>query len=122
MENKSLGIGNFLWDKEKNELYIVTELPLKEDVLETLSYIEITEENLSKYLGFKRYTWYSADLIEVFVLDLPRFHATVRKEYTNHPNKNWYLHVDNEDFSTVAGVDVQYIHEIQNILILIQDK
>jgi hypothetical protein len=37
------------------------------------------------------------------------------KEYMNS-NNEWYVHVDSEDYSTIAGCELTYLHELQHIL------
>ncbi len=123
MNKNSLMLGNFLWDTEKNELYVISELPIKKEVEDHLTYIEITGETLIKYLGFEKDEWYSERMIDTYKLDLSKYHISISyREYSNHPLKDWYLHIDNEDFETVGGMDVKYIHEIQNMLNMIQDE
>ena len=33
----------------------------------------------------------------------------------NYPRK-WYAHIDNEDFQTIASCDLDYLHQLQNLL------
>ena len=35
---------------------------------------------------------------------------------TNSGDGYWCVHVDNEDFETIGSCDVQYVHEMQNLL------
>ena len=37
------------------------------------------------------------------------------KEYMNS-NNEWYVHVDSEDYSTIAGCELTYVHELQHLL------
>lgn len=33
-------------------------------------------------------------------------------------NNEWYVHVDSEDYSTIAGCELTYLHELQHLLSL----
>ena len=33
----------------------------------------------------------------------------------NYPRK-WYAHIDNEDFQSIASCDIDYLHQLQNLL------
>lgn len=37
------------------------------------------------------------------------------KEYMNSRNE-WYVHIDSEDYSTIASCELTYVHELQHIL------
>lgn len=37
------------------------------------------------------------------------------KEYMNS-NNEWYVHVDSEDYCTIANCELTYLHELQHIL------
>jgi hypothetical protein len=37
------------------------------------------------------------------------------KEYMNS-NNEWYVHVDSEDYSTIAGCELTYVHQLQQLL------
>ena len=37
-------------------------------------------------------------------------------EYYCNSNKKWYMHVDNSDFDTVLGCEIDYVHEYQHAL------
>lgn len=35
---------------------------------------------------------------------------------TNSGDGYWYVHVDNEDYDTIGGCDVKYVHQLQQLL------
>jgi hypothetical protein len=37
------------------------------------------------------------------------------KEYMNSDNE-WHVHIDSEDYCTIANCELTYVHELQNIL------
>lgn len=37
------------------------------------------------------------------------------KEYMNS-NNEWYVHVDSEDYSTIAGCELTFVHQLQQLL------
>ena len=92
---------------------------LKGDGLEmeniSLDYIQpipITKEFLEKN-GFEK-----EGVIELYNLYAGIDHrVTIHddKEYMNS-NNEWYVHVDSEDYSTIAGCELTYVHELQHLL------
>jgi hypothetical protein len=74
--------------------------------------IPLTPEILEKN-GFKK-----EGVIELYNLYAGIDHrVTIHddKEYMNS-NNEWYVHVDSEDYSTIAGCELTYVHELQHIL------
>ena len=41
------------------------------------------------------------------------------KEYMNS-NNEWYVHVDSEDFCSIANCELTYLHELQHLLKLVK--
>lgn len=39
-------------------------------------------------------------------------------DLTNSGDGYWYVHIDNEDYSTIGSCDVKYVHQFQNLLTL----
>jgi hypothetical protein len=37
------------------------------------------------------------------------------KEYMNSDNE-WHVHIDSEDYCTIANCELTYVHELQNLL------
>lgn len=74
--------------------------------------IEITEELLIKN-GYKEETSYN---YFDFTKEIDGYWLTFRYNMSNTPNRDWYLHVDGSDRCTVAGCDVQYIHQAQQLM------
>ena len=74
--------------------------------------IPITRELLEKN-GFEK-----EGVIELYNLYAGIDHrVTIHddKEYMNS-NNEWYVHVDSEDYSTIAGCELTYVHELQHLL------
>lgn len=79
-----------------------------------LHHIPITTELLEKN-GFEK-----EGVIELYNLYAGIDHrVTIHndKEYMNS-NNEWYVHVDSEDYSTIAGCELTYLHEFQHLLTL----
>lgn len=51
-----------------------------------------------------------------YVLNIENYYVTVNNTCSNSPNKSWSIHIDNDHFSTIGGGDLEYLHELQNIL------
>ena len=74
--------------------------------------IQLTSEILEKN-GFEK-----EGVIELYNLYAGIDHrVTIHddKEYMNSSNE-WYVHVDSEDYSTIAGCELTYVHELQHLL------
>ena len=79
---------------------------------DTIKPILLTSEILEKN-GFEK-----EGVIELYNLYTGIDHrVTIHddKEYMNSDNE-WYVHVDSEDYSTIAGCELTYVHELQHIL------
>lgn len=73
--------------------------------------IPITEELLEK-LGFKKYVDVCWDF---YRLKMGEYYATV-DHISNTKGKNWSCHIDNEDFESVVNCDIEYLHQLQQIV------
>ena len=40
----------------------------------------------------------------------------VRRGCSNMIDRDWYIHIDNEDMESIASGDIQYVHQFQNKL------
>lgn len=60
------------------------------------------------FLGYQTLNWFSIDEEE--------YHVSLRNGLSNHYDRNWTVSVDNKDFETIANCDIQYLHQLQNIL------
>lgn len=74
--------------------------------------IPLTPEILGKN-GFK---------LEYFTLEWARYIGindrvvlSNDKEYMNSRNE-WYVHIDSEDYSSIASCELTYVHELQHLL------
>lgn len=38
--------------------------------------------------------------------------------FSNSVNKDWYVHIDNDCYDSIGSCDIQYVHELQNLLTL----
>ena len=74
--------------------------------------IPITPEILEKN-GFKR-----EGVIELYNLYAGIDHRVTIHDDKGYMNSNneWYVHVDSEDYSTIAGCELTYLHELQALL------
>lgn len=85
--------------------------------IEDVHPIELTEEIIEK-IGFKLEedkTGFNITMqFENFILSI--------NTLSNSKGKNFYLEIDNEFLSLVGGCDIQYVHELQNIVRLATGK
>lgn len=78
----------------------------------------ITEEWLVKNGA----TITSDEWCTIYTLDLDGFTIEFRKGVSNTLGRNYFVHIDNADSYGVANADVQYIHQFQNLLNLMNIK
>ncbi len=81
--------------------------------------IPITEE-LLKELGFEQFF---EDVVPNFhywkiILNGYPIEITYWGEERNSKGKEWSVHIDNEDCVGIGGMDVQYLHELENFVFL----
>lgn len=93
---------------------LVTEFPFNVDSSKYVEPIRITEEFL-KSNGFVL----DDDMKEIteekyYLLKLDKFTITIH-EGSNTIGRDWWVHIDNESYCTIASADVQYVHQLQNI-------
>jgi hypothetical protein len=81
-------------------------------LLEVLQPIPLTPEILEKN-GFKREEW--IDNKGRFVSDDGRLILQNDENFINSFN-TWYMHIDNEDFETIASCELSYVHQLQHAL------
>lgn len=94
---------------------LVTEFPFKVDSSKYVKPIIITEEFL-KSNGFVL----DDDINDIteekyYLLKLDKFTITIH-EGSNTIGRDWWVHIDNEDCCSIASADVQYVHQLQNLL------
>lgn len=79
---------------------------------EELHPIPITEEWLLKN-GFEKVEILGSVFYQKWLSD-----AKLEMYYgeTNMRGRNWYLHIDNADCNTIARVAIQYVHQFQDML------
>lgn len=56
-----------------------------------------------------------------YLLKLDKFTITIH-EGSNTIGRDWWIHIDNGDGCTIASADVQYVHQLQNILNIMNIK
>lgn len=108
--HKIVGMRTFMFVQ-----YIKTDMSdawYEEGIENLLEPIPLTPEILEKN-GFEK-----EGVIELYNLYAGIDHrVTIHddKEYMNS-NNAWYVHVDSEDYSTIAGCELTYVHELQHLL------
>lgn len=60
--------------------------------------------------------------IEVYNKELPDITIEIRNNGSNTIGRDWFCHIDNQDCQGIACADVQYIHQLQNLLNLLSVK
>lgn len=84
--------------------------------LDEIAPIEITEEFLCRN-GFEfDYELHGVDdSLKFYELKLDKFTISLH-EGSNTVGRDWWIHIDNEDCCTIASADIQYVHQLQNLL------
>ena len=84
--------------------------------LDEITPLEITEEFLG-WNGFEfDYELHGVDdSLKFYELKLDMFTISIH-EGSNTLGRNWWIHIDNKDCCTMASADIQYVHQLQNIL------
>lgn len=95
--------------------------------METLHYVLVEEvdpipitEELLKELGFiiEYEAVIKKPFFKLWLCDKYPIEITYWGEETNSKGKEWVVHVDNPDCSSIGGVDVQYLHELESFVYL----
>lgn len=77
--------------------------------------VEINEEFL-KWNGFELDEKMYEDFEEKYYeLKLEKFTITIHED-SNTIGRDWWVHIDNDFCCTIASADVQYVHQFQNLL------
>lgn len=119
MRANELSIGNFVvWIDKPRQVdtgILVTEFPFKVDSSKYVKPIPITEEFLVKngFIMDDRFIKIAGD--KYYQIKLDKFTITMR-DGSNTIGRDWWIHIDNEDCCTIASADVQYVHQMQNLL------
>ena len=80
--------------------------------------IPITEELLVR-IGLKRENVICSE--KYFFKNIPNYTIVV-KSHSNTIGRDWSVHIDNDDADSVADVDIQYLHQLQNLLNIMDIK
>ena len=80
--------------------------------------IPITEELLVRN-GLKRENVICSE--KYFFKNIPNYTIVV-KNHSNTIGRDWSVHIDNDDADSVADVDIQYLHQLQNLLNIMDIK
>lgn len=78
--------------------------------------VELTEEFL-EHNGITRHKHHHIKYLDVWESGDGRISVT---HLSNTKNRDWCIHIGNEDFVTIGSVDIQYVHELQHILRLLK--
>lgn len=81
--------------------------------------MKLTEDKLIE-CGFK-YLDYNTHDKKIFKPPLMKhvcnnlYHIRI-SDYSNHISREWYCHIDNEDFETIAGVSIDTIEQFNDLM------
>ena len=108
----SINDSHIMFDYKGNNGY------LYESRREYIYPIPITDELLSK-LGFER-----NESLKDYDFDEwdSKDHRISINHLSNSNDRDWSIHIDNEDFETIGKIDFQYLHELQQAVRLITKK
>ena len=132
MKTNELMIGNIVECSEGNPLYVncigygevsgivktFDDIYCLKEKASNLKPIPITEELLRKN-GFDDDT--GTLCFKYYCLNMEHHTVTVRG-ISNTPGRDWSVRIANNDAQTVASADVQYLHQLQNILNIMDIK
>ena len=91
-----------LSDEQFNEFIMkktTAPVPITKELLVRNGY---EEESFGEYYDFSK--------------EVDGYWLTFQSDMSNTPKRNWYLQVDNNRRESVAGCDVQYIHQAQQLM------
>lgn len=80
--------------------------------IELIVPIHLTEEFFEKN-GIKKVIYNYIEPCVIFESDDKRIQIT---DWTNSGDGYWNVHIDNEDYETIGGCDVKYVHQFQQLL------
>ncbi|MBQ5839790.1 MAG: hypothetical protein IIW42_07175 [Bacteroidaceae bacterium] len=83
--------------------------------IEFVSPIPITEEFLEKNGFKKRYNI-------AYEREIDGYYIEIQLEYANMGDEFIHCHIDNCSRCTVASADIQYVHQLQNLLNIMNIK
>lgn len=100
------------WDDKRPEWKFLSRNLIPNDWIQP---IPITEEFLERN-GFVLDDDIEGITEEKFyLLKLDKFTITIH-EGSNTIGRDWWIHIDNEDCCSIASADIQYVHQLQNLL------
>ena len=124
MKVNELTIGSWVLGKYDNEPYQIKGISKTEDYIvakvfehgmwqkvDVFEPIPLTPEILEKN-GFR--VEHNIGFYALIGID-DRVQLQNDKEYMNS-NNEWYVHIDSEDYCTIANCELTYVHELQNLL------
>ena len=83
-------------------------------ILNTCSPIPLTEEIL-KRIGFSEYDELGDYIYYRYWANNFKYKIDIRKDWCNSP-RDWHVHIDNGDCCTIGCGEVDYVHELQNLV------
>ncbi len=109
MKITELQVGDWVYFLRKETKVKPTDL-LDELIYKHFNPIPITPEILLKN-GFKKKNKNS-----IHVLFVSEDRRIIINEMSNTIGRDWYCHIDNEDFESIGSADIQNVHELQHLL------
>lgn len=85
-------------------------VPLTEELFLKLGFEKEIDERFPDEYSYMRVSYRSKDK------------RVVINNQSNSGDGYWYVHIDNEDMSTIGGCDVKYLHEFKQLLRLCRYK
>lgn len=108
MDAREIMIGNVvLWNGNAHEVYF-------DEEYNYIDYepIEINENSLVNSQFKSKTNWIGEN---EYSINLGKYHIKVQR-FSNTPDRKWSVHIDNNVYMTVGGGDVQYVHQLQNLI------
>lgn len=86
----------------------ITPIPLTTEILEKNGYThdELTEESIKNLHS----------VIDIAYLISDDHRIIVHNDMCLNSNNKWYVHIDSEDFCTIATSEITYVHQLQHLL------
>jgi hypothetical protein len=87
---------------------------------DTIEPIPATVEIL-KRIGFKEYDACGEYIYYRYWDDGYKYKIDIRKDWCNSP-RDWHVHIDNGDYCTIGCGEVDYVHQLQNLVRVITGR
>lgn len=113
VDTKDLMQGNLVYDSKLDRVIRIHNVLCGMDMSHREG-IPITEEALLT-IGFKEYDDLGEYTYYRYWEEEYKYKLDIRKHWCNSP-KDWHIHIDNGDCCTIGCGEVDYIHELQNLV------